>query len=807
MIKATGIHKFFHRNQRHEVHALNDITLQLPDKGLVVLSGVSGSGKTTLLNVLSGLDVAQSGRIKLADKTISTDDAKTWDKVRTERIGFIFQDYYLLPEMSVYDNVAMPLRMLGIHDEQAIETRVHYMLSMVGMYIYRKRKASQLSGGQRQRVAIARALVKNPRVIFADEPTGNLDSKTTIDILKIIKKISRERLVVLVTHEHEMARYYGDRIIELKDGKIINDQPNIPERTFEIEEEDTLFLKEFKHVQKQDNITFYSNRDDIDLTKDIQVALIYKNDTLYLDVQGVIRKMKLIMPGNGIEVKDETYGNHLENRLIDTPFNLDTLDHEQLDKKKQGLVFSIKDSIQAALKRIARMRYTGKIMLLGFILSGMIIAFSASILGNYLFNREVFVEELEANVTVVKQTYSLPYETIAQFGEGDDTFFINPYQGETIRITIPSITGQQTTYDLKGRIDLIDHIRPDQIIAGRMPEHDYEFVIDKLVYEKTNGQYNVLTRQGIWHMRQLLGEKVHLYDKTFTIVGITDTRAQRIYATRSGATLLAHGPFQVASSYVSYELFNERVVLTHGRMPVEGQRELLAPSSWFGIVIPPFAFHEGSTHRYRVYTLSGLYDESVLDLPGVQPFVGYNTDIEYYIFMQSIGQVYVHTAEPGRLVGQLRSEGIVAQWDFGDSVLIARNTAAKMLPILFVSLFIVFLSGMGIFFMMRSSMLSRIYEISVYRALGISNERLKRAFYIEVAVLTTVSALFGYLVGVALVIRTYNITILSYMFYMNVITAVFGALFIYVSNMLFGVLSVQGILKKTPAQLLSQYDL
>ena len=128
--------------------------------------------------------------------------------------------------MTVYDNVSLVLKMLGIKDKEEIKKRVDYCLDKVGMYRYRNRPANMLSGGERQRVGIARAIVKNPSIILADEPTGNLDSKNTIEIMNIIKSISKEKLVILVTHEKELANFYADRIINISDGKVISDKIN-----------------------------------------------------------------------------------------------------------------------------------------------------------------------------------------------------------------------------------------------------------------------------------------------------------------------------------------------------------------------------------------------------------------------------------------------------------------------------------------------------------------------------------------------------------------------------------------------------
>ena len=130
--------------------------------------------------------------------------------------------------MSVYDNVALSLKMIGIKNKKEIQKRVNYVLEAVKMYRYRNRPAKMLSGGEKQRVAIARALVKNPSIVIADEPTGNLDSKNSLQVMNIIKAISKEKLVILVTHEVDLANFYASRIIELQDGKIVKDYENEP---------------------------------------------------------------------------------------------------------------------------------------------------------------------------------------------------------------------------------------------------------------------------------------------------------------------------------------------------------------------------------------------------------------------------------------------------------------------------------------------------------------------------------------------------------------------------------------------------
>ena len=216
MISVKGLDKFFNRGKQNEVHVINDVSLTLPEKGMVAVFGKSGCGKTTLLNVIGGLDGFSSGEVLIEGKSIRE---KT-DDIRNEYIGYIFQNYNLISSESCFDNVAAALRLCGMRDEVEIEKRTMAALRGVGMESYRRRTPDTLSGGQQQRIAIARAIVKSPRIILADEPTGNLDEANTVMIMDLLKAISKEHLVILVTHEANLVDYYCDTVIELSVGKI-----------------------------------------------------------------------------------------------------------------------------------------------------------------------------------------------------------------------------------------------------------------------------------------------------------------------------------------------------------------------------------------------------------------------------------------------------------------------------------------------------------------------------------------------------------------------------------------------------------
>jgi putative ABC transport system ATP-binding protein len=201
------------------VEVLKGIHLSMEKGEFAAIMGTSGSGKTTLLNILGCLDVPTSGRYILADREVSnlTDDQLS--EIRNEHIGFVFQNFYLLPYATVLENVLLPTLYVGRHKDKADKNALN-ILKIVGLEGRAKFKSNQLSGGEQQRVAIARALVNEPELLLADEPTGQLDSKTAIEIMSLLKQMNEQgTTVILITHDSSIASY-AQRIIQIKDGII-----------------------------------------------------------------------------------------------------------------------------------------------------------------------------------------------------------------------------------------------------------------------------------------------------------------------------------------------------------------------------------------------------------------------------------------------------------------------------------------------------------------------------------------------------------------------------------------------------------
>lgn len=221
MLQIKNISKQYQTGELIQI-ALNDVSLNLRDNEFVSILGPSGSGKTTLLNIIGGLDRYDSGDLIINSVSTKKYKDRDWDSYRNHTIGFVFQSYNLIPHQSVLSNVELALTISGVSKKQRRE-RALQALDEVGLKEQAHKKPNQMSGGQMQRVAIARALVNDPDILLADEPTGALDSETSVQIMELLKKVAKDRLVVMVTHNPELAMQYATRIVQLKDGVIISD--------------------------------------------------------------------------------------------------------------------------------------------------------------------------------------------------------------------------------------------------------------------------------------------------------------------------------------------------------------------------------------------------------------------------------------------------------------------------------------------------------------------------------------------------------------------------------------------------------
>lgn len=287
MLEAIHLTKIYKTKGGADVKALDDVSIVFPEKGMVFLLGKSGSGKSTLLNVCGGLDAPTSGAILVKGKSSEKFSQSDFDSYRNTYVGFIFQEYNILNEFTVEDNIALALELQGKPKDKKV---IADLLEQVDLTGYAKRKPNTLSGGQKQRIAIARALVKSPEIIMADEPTGALDSATGKQVFDTLKKLSKEKLVIVVSHDRDFAEMYGDRIIELKDGKILSDVTKTQEQQQALTENisivgDTLCVKNGADLSEEDfaEIKAFLSKTD----KDVIIATGERDVKAFKDVSHI----------------------------------------------------------------------------------------------------------------------------------------------------------------------------------------------------------------------------------------------------------------------------------------------------------------------------------------------------------------------------------------------------------------------------------------------------------------------------------------------------------------------------------------
>lgn len=350
MISLKNVNKYFYKGKQNEIHVIDNISMELPQKGIVAFFGKSGCGKTTLLNTIGGLSGSFEGSIEIDGQSIN----KRTDIIRNKYIGYVFQNYVLNVQENVFENVADALRLVGVTDNDELQRRVMSALKNVGMEKFYKRMPQTLSGGQQQRVAIARAIVKNPPIILADEPTGNLDENNTIMIMDLLKEISKEHLVLLVTHEAELVDSYCDKVIELKDGAIVDVKENKNANGLNAKNKNHIYLGEF---EKQENITDYGTIEYYgDATKEpLEVKIVNYNGMLYLKINS--DKAQIIDDASEVKILEGKFikDSNQDDKKI---FEIEPLG--TIDENKIGKLFTLRDSLAAGLNNIKSSRKSKK---------------------------------------------------------------------------------------------------------------------------------------------------------------------------------------------------------------------------------------------------------------------------------------------------------------------------------------------------------------------------------------------------------------------------------------------------------------
>ena len=809
MIKIENLNKYYNRHKKNEIHVINNTTINLPDTGMVALLGPSGCGKTTLLNAIGGLDKVNKGNIYINDKKLTTKLTYKKDKLRNLTVGYIFQDYKLIDNMNVYDNVAIALKMIGIKDKKEIKKRVEYILERVGIYRYRHRPCGMLSGGERQRVGIARALVKNPDIILADEPTGNLDSKNTIEVMNIIKSISKDKLVILVTHEVELAKFYATRIIEVLDGSVVKDYENKNVNDLDYRIDNKFYLKDFKyHEENKDNninIDMYS-----DTKEKLNLVIIFKNGNLYIKNKDN-DKIEVIDNSSSIELVNDNYKKLDKSVYEKYSFDFDKIINKNL-RLKYSSIFNIFTIFSNGFQKVLDYSFVKKLLLIGFFLSSLFVTYSVSnLIGINSVEDKDFVntnkEYLLLESTKIKVSDYLTYEKMP------DIKYLLPGDSQvTLRVdTSDYYQTERDTITIEGSLSSNNMLKESDLIYGRLPQSKDEIVIDKSVYNKAGTLKNI----GLYNLEQMLDHKIYLGNRilNYKIVGITNTEVPNIYMDESEFINVIDNSIQNnggwfdgydetnESSVYDYELYKDKLKITKGSIPKNDYEVIvnddLKETFKLNKYIDDLKINNNKLKVVGYYTSPDNINSYFV-----------NTNTNKYELIESKKNIIIYTDNKEKVIADFKEldRKVKDVYETDRENYIKENKESMNSSIIVASIMLG-ISLIEIILMTRSSFLSRIKEVGIYRAIGVKKSDIYKMFMGEAFAITTLTQIPGVLFMAYCINVLSDIRYIARNYTMNITVIILCIILLYLFNIIIGLIPVFNTIRKTPASILARHDL
>lgn len=763
MIKVDRLNKYFNKNKNNEIHVINNISLSLPEKGLVALFGASGCGKTTLLNVIGGLDDINSGSITIGDTTLTKYDSRKWDNLRNREVGYVFQNYNLLNDISVKENIDISLRLAGLEDKEERDERTMHVLEALGIAKYKNRRPDTLSGGQQQRVAIARAIAKHPNIVIADEPTGNLDAKNTIATMDILKQISRNCLVLLVTHEPKIVDYYADKVIQLSDGEVIKTYDNQSRQSLSLTDKGKIYLKDLKSDASSTElakINYYGDQNAPEHPINLTVVCIEGKYFIKADTNV---KVELVEKDGEIELLDQHYvprsKEDAERNLVD----LNIIKPIQKAKKTKPLITHGHSLQMAAKKFFGKRSKKSKLGNFGFAVSAVLLVISISMMGS-LFNidRTSYATAVDNIVRVERLGFASASEAdnllfaesiVAMEGTNGiykvypNSLFLNSRTfpvalGLTVKKFNQVGMGTEWT-GISSRLSYapIENFSGN-LEAGRMPINANEIILDRLfcdlLVKPVFGVFNTLSLYGYDTYLDFLNE--YLVFTTATLAGTTEIR-QKIVGISQADQLCYWGDEEVF-----YSMFQ----------------------------IPEAASMQAKKIK-MIASSQSIYIYSTNKQSTIDATQGVNI-----------------TATDLRIANyELRKE---------------RNLFNALGRITF-TFAVAAVALVTMYFIIRSSMFTRIKEIGVYRCLGAKKSDIRRMFLWEALVISLFTTVIGFAIGSWIVVQLLTSTLTQSMFFYPLWLGAVVLGVLMGLNILFGLLPVNKLLKLKPAQIMSKYDI
>ena len=823
MITVRDLKKTYSPGTRSAEEVLHGVSFDLPDRGFVCILGRSGSGKTSLLNAVGGLDVFDSGTLEIDGTVITRALSGEMERRRNADFGYVFQNYYLLPEHSVAYNVYLGLHSLDLSEKEKLR-RVGDALEKVDMLRFRKRLVGELSGGQQQRVAIARALAKAPKVIFADEPTGNLDEESTLNICSLLKQLSRTSLVVMVTHEERLADFFADRIITIEDGLIKGDDTDWERGTLVSADRDTIYAGDLNEKL---------------LSADaVNIRVLAEENAQPADLTIVIEDGRLI-----IKTDDQRLVQY--SRLSEPPFvsggKRPVFEHRQFDESAEpsddtempqkhrsgglGLRMLLAELKTSASEKKLRSFATGLFIVLlsvMLLISVSDIAAAAKVQPEDFITKDSHVLELRFGrgpLLSDKYVWTLN-EYIAQFLKNLEDkcpdFDLIPDTNERFTYYSTVVPQYGVVSMSLGKYDLVDLKRLDEstLIYGRMPERYDEIVVDRWVIKNCTGTTGIVQNL-IPDNEYMIGKSLVIGNKHYypTIVGICDSGEPSIYMKQEG--MLSVGIYGL--EVISYSEFVSITGMTDLEPVASGEAVILADNvgSYYltrigqtislqnGAEFRLREAVEGAADEYRIAALMIISDDDVYPLlrhaiESVRHFSIWCADKE------AVKQALAEPLPEG-LEGMMKIDIYDTYGKEYSSFMARRSVRLQTRFIITAAAGLICL--VMLYIIQRTRVRDRMSMIAVYRLLGIPGRDAAAIFIAENILLTLKFALPAVFLAWAAVtlLPLLGVGSLSISIPLWVPAAVLGIMI--AAEIVVAVLPVLRLLALPPARLASKYDL
>lgn len=749
MLKLTNINKYYFKNKSNQIHVLNNINLSFNDTGLYFLLGPSGSGKSTLLNVIGLLDSFDSGNIAIEDKTINK--YKNIDNIRNHYFGYVFQNYLLNEEQTVYQNLEIVLKLINYQGD--FNNRIKNALKPLGMEKYIKRKVKDLSGGQKQRIGIARCLIKSPKIILLDEPTGNLDEKNSVQVMDIIASLSKKCLVIMVSHDQNLASSYADYIINLKDGKVISEDVNTQKTNYNVNDFNTIYLKDYQN-NSFENINIYHNE------KLPSLTLVFDHNKLYIKCDENIN-IDIINSQSSIKLLNEHHTVKKEEQHT-FDFNLEELDYQKSSKQVLKFTDLFKKAFKAKPKRLLK---------LAFFITAFIFASSIPYISS--LNDIDYREGLETNSHIYEPSISLDAKQVGEvLLEGD--LIYQSYSSHNLTYLAPSkniVTNVDKIYLNASYVPKNDSLN---IINGNASNNYTDIYIDKLVANRLLNRPDIKSL-GITNINDFLNQEI--YFNYFNIKGkisaICDNNEPSIYVNKEMLML----DTKQTSIDNSFLFTSEIKSLENNQYLINEKYQDLATDTNYQIV--------------------GTFKSNYDDLLYVS---NNNTYLDYYY--QNIGSYYLYCNDIEHYTTKL-NVNFTNYYQLEKEEYYFKHNASIISSLVFSGITLI-ISLVFLYFIMASSLIHRIREVGIYRNIGVLRFDLYKMFVSEILSIVIKYSLPGFLTSVIILKYLHNGGLISNY---NLIFVPTLLLIYIVLALLIGLIPIYRLTRKTPAEINKKYDI